>query len=41
MCSNFSGDGWQDDKILKQATRPTMFKWRQTAAEVILRAVRW
>ena len=26
---------------MKQTTRPTIFKWRQTAAELILCAVRW
>src|SRR5271157_4524464 len=27
--------------IVKNATRPAMFKWRQTASELILCAVRW
>jgi transposase, IS6 family len=26
---------------VNNATRPTIFKWRQTAPELILRAVRW
>ena len=27
--------------MVKNATRPAMFKWRQTAPELILCAVRW
>ena len=27
--------------IMKQATRTAIFKWRQTAPELILCAVRW
>ena len=27
--------------MMKQATRPAIFKWRQTAPELILCAVRW
>ena len=27
--------------IVKQASRPAIFKWRQTAPELILCAVRW
>jgi IS6 family transposase len=29
------------EKIVKQANRPAIFKWRQTAPELILCAVRW
>src|ERR1700685_1502997 len=29
------------EKIVKQANQPAIFKWRQTAPELILCAVRW
>ena len=29
------------EKTVKNATRPAIFKWRQTASELILCAVRW
>src|SRR6202451_1316073 len=29
------------EKIVKQANQPAIFKWRQTAPELILGAVRW
>jgi len=41
MCCNFGGDDWQREKTVKHATRPAIFKWRQTAPELILCAVRW
>jgi transposase, IS6 family len=41
MCCNLGGVGWQVETIVKHATRPRMFKWRQTAPELILCAVRW
>src|ERR1017187_3912847 len=41
MCCNFGGGGWESEEIVKNATRPAIFKWRQTAPELILCAVRW
>src|ERR1035437_8995790 len=41
MCCNFGGGSWWPEKIVKNATRPAIFKWRQTAPELILCAVRW
>src|ERR1035441_9078185 len=41
MCCNFGGGGWESKEIVKNATRPAIFKWRQTASELILCAVRW
>ena len=41
MCCNLGGIGWQAEAIVKHATRPTIFKWRHTAPELILCAVRW
>jgi len=41
MCCNFSGDGGWSEKIVNNATRPAIFKWRQTKPELILCAVRW
>src|ERR1019366_5293613 len=41
MCCNFGGGGWESEKTVKNATRPAIFKWRQTAPELILCAVRW
>src|ERR1039458_9385276 len=41
MCCNFGGGGWEPKKIVKNVTRPAIFKWRQTAPELILCAVRW
>ncbi len=41
MCCNFGGVGWWAETIVKHATRPTIFKWRQTAPELILCALRW
>src|SRR6202051_1536112 len=41
MCCKFSGIGWESEKIVKHAPRPAIFKWRQTAPELILCAVRW
>ena len=33
--------GGEPAEIVKQASRPAIFKWRQTAPELILCAVRW
>ena len=41
MCCNFGGGGWWFEEIVKNATRPASFKWRQTAPVLILCAVRW
>ena len=41
MCCNFGGGGWQSEEIVKNTTRPAIFKWRQKAPELILCAVRW
>src|ERR1035437_7208225 len=41
MCCNFGGGGWESEEIVKNVTRPAIFKWRQTAPELILCAVRW
>src|ERR1700692_736915 len=41
MCCKFSGIGWESEKIVKHAPRPAIFKWRQTAPQLILCAVRW
>jgi len=41
MCCNFGWSGWYPERMVKEASRPAMFKWRQTAPEVILCAVRW
>ena len=41
MCCNFGGGGWYSEEIVKKANRPAIFKWRQTAPELILCAVRW
>ena len=41
LCCNFGGGGWQPEKTVKDATRSVIFKWRQTAPELILCAVRW
>src|SRR5450759_4000739 len=41
MCCNFGGGSWSPEKIVKNATRPAIFKWRQKAPELILCAVRW
>src|ERR1700692_2864613 len=41
MCCKFSGIGWESEKIGKYATPTAIFKWRQTAPELILCAVRW
>jgi len=36
-----AGGGWQPEKSVRKATRPAIFKWRQTAPELIVCAVRW
>ena len=41
MCCNFGGESQQAEETVNQATRPALFKWRQTAPELILCAVRW
>ncbi len=41
MCCNFGGVAGRLKRIAKHATRPAIFKWRQTAPELILYAVRW
>src|SRR5215472_12522852 len=41
MCCTFGRGSWYPEKTVKHATRPTIFKWRQTAPELILCAVRW
>src|SRR5690242_1438808 len=41
MCCNFGGGGWWREKTMKHASRPAIFKWRQTAPELILCALRW
>src|ERR1022692_2432836 len=41
MCCNFGGGGWWSAKTVNNATRPAIFKWRQTEPELILCAVRW
>ena|SRR5208283_608482 len=41
MCCNFGSGRWLAETIVKQTTRPPIFKWRQTAPELILYAVRW
>jgi hypothetical protein len=41
LCCNFGGSGWYCEAMAKKATRPAIFKWRQTAPELILCAVRW
>src|ERR1700687_2860314 len=41
MCCNFGGARWSPEKTVKHATRPAIFKWRQTAPKLIRCSVRW